>query len=132
MHPATRDKVKLDGLANSEETATINRDEPLVRQEDTIETDINYLIAKYGYHALLGRPQPVYGEFDYTMTLQDHYHAAAKVRQAYDNLPEHVRERYSREEFFAMLSAGAELDLSEPKEPPKEPENANVTEVTKE
>lgn len=125
MHAATRDKTKMNTLENSEETATINNDTPIVRQEDTQEADINFIISKYGYQALLGRPQPTYGEHDFTLTLQDHYAAAGELRGMYERLPEHVQQRYSREEFWTRLGTGEELDLSPAEE-------KSVTEVTKE
>lgn len=129
MIAATRDKTKMDTLKNSDECATVNTDEPLTRQEDAQEADVNYIIAKYGYQALLGRPQPVYGVMDYTLTLQDHYQAAAEIAASYEKLPEHIQARYSREEYLQALVTGEDLDLSEPAPEPK-PEN--VTQVTKE
>lgn len=130
MIAATRDKTKMDTLKNSDECATINEDRPIVRQEETQEADINFIIAKYGYAALLGRPQPTYGAMDYTLTLQDHYQAAAEIAGSYEKLPEHVRDRYSREEYLQRLMHGEEIDLTEPKEPPKPEGNTAAETVT--
>lgn len=127
MIAATKDKTKLDVDKNSAENETVNTDKPLTRQEDAQEADINYLLAKYGHHALMNRPQPVWGEFDYTVTLQQHYEAAAKIRGSYELLPQHVKDRYSSEEFFGRLAAGEDIDLTEEK--PEVPSD-NVTNVT--
>lgn len=117
---ATRSQVDYDPLQNSlDNSIGASEDKKLVREEEAHDADINVIVDKWGPAALLGRPKPTWGlTVDYTVTLQQAYDSAREVSTAYERLPQHVRDRYSPEEFFGRIRDGEEIDLSEPKKEP--------------
>lgn len=126
MHPATRSQVDYDPLENSIDAETHIHDEPITRQEEAANADINNILSKFGIHALQGR-QAIQGALvDFTQGLQEAMTIINEVRGAYERLPEHIKKRYRPEDVETAILAGQPLDLTEPLKEGSD----NVTQVT--
>lgn len=87
-------RTQTDGLGDEVSQATrlhFPGDEPGARQEFKQQTDVNYIMKRYG-----GVPQGLsqFGEVDYTLNLQEALTRASEAKAAYDRLPQELRQRY--------------------------------------
>lgn len=99
-------------------------DEDLARQEYAADADINNIIKRIMAGDTSMLRSTMHGLVDYTAGLTEAYEAAEELRNAYVNLPEHVRVTLTQEDFIAKLAAGESIDVSEKQE--------TVTQVTDE
>lgn len=108
MKPALRTQV--DDLAE-EYSRLIQIDcsdmPDMTRQEFKQETDINYLISRFGANTPLR--QPIYGEIDYDMDLQRALTALSDAKQAIRKLPEPIRTKYAHLHRFIQGIESGEL-----------------------
>lgn len=80
------------GDAESNRTASRHEDEGLVRQEMLETSNINYILSRFG--AMPQQAIPRYGEIDYTVDLQQATAALEDAHDAYQRIPDELREKY--------------------------------------
>lgn len=75
------------------------------RQEFAADTDVNRILARQGVN--IDGAKPVFGEHDFSLTLQDAIHASRDMSQALQRLPAAVRARYKTwPEIFSAVERG--------------------------
>lgn len=93
MHPAIRTQSDYLGDEASLEAGTDSGDAPdMARQEFKDEADINKLLARYGVQPLT--KEPIYGDVDYNLDLQQALAAIDTAGQAWQSLPKNLKEKY--------------------------------------
>lgn len=109
----TEYRTQVDGRQDelSEATGTVPKGpkevEDVARQEFRDEADINVLLKRYGVGNGPPLRDPIYGEVDYDMDLQGAYTAVRTAREAFQRLPEAVRQVYPTwEQVLAGIGAG--------------------------
>jgi len=98
------------------------------RQEFKDDSDINFLIARYGVLTNNGRT-PQYGEMDTDLDLQQAYQAVQVAENAFGDLPPQIRAKYGQWAALAQAIAFGETTLdaeiaalaAKPAETPKDP-----------
>lgn len=110
----TEFRTQIDGRQDelSDATATIPKGpkdvEDVTRQEFRDEADINVLLKRYGVGSGPPLRDPIYGEVDYDLDLMGAYTAVRQAREAFQRLPQDVREAYpSWDQLLAGIGAGA-------------------------
>lgn len=94
MHPAIRTQV--DGLgdeASAKVTIDCSDDVDRARQEFKKETDVNYILTRFGLPAS-GRPM-MFTDVDYTIDLQQAFSAMEQAKHAHRALPDNLRQKYT-------------------------------------
>lgn len=101
-----------------------SHDQDLARQEYAADADINNIIKRImnGDSSMLR--STIHGLVDYTQDLTDAYAAVDALRIAYHDLPEHVRNTMTQEEFIDRLAAGERIETV--------PDEETVTQITDE
>lgn len=115
MEPAERTQV--DGLQEQYSDLTgiaCTPEEDRTRQEFKQEADINDLLRRFG----IGVPQKqtVFAEVDFQLDLQSAYQAVADVKEGWDRLPPHIKQKYPTWEAISdalttgkLVNTGGEL-----------------------
>lgn len=97
----------------------------LARHEQRDAGDINKLLARFrdpitGEYIGVPSRQTFFGELDETVDLEQAIAAKADLQQTWDNLPPHIKQKYSnwRDVLQALESGDIKLTPEEPNEPP--------------
>lgn len=112
MQPAIRTQTDELQDSYSKLTALDCSDLPdRTRQEFKEETDVNYILTRYGANAPL--TQAIYGEVDYNMDLQQSLAAIETAQDAVRKLPWALRDKYYHWEMLmeGMRSGEFKKDL---------------------
>lgn len=89
-------------------------DEGLVRQELAQETETSNILARFGIDALGNGRQVQYGTTDHDLDLQTAIHATWEARDAFQRLPEHLRDKYKNwQNLAAAIEAGETIEQIE-------------------
>lgn len=114
MNPAIHTQIDSDEKrrAISTETGIDCTDDPgITRQEMKNETDVNFILSRFGVNGLNQRPL-VYGETDYTLDLQGAYFAIEAAQAAYSALPDEIKKKYRTwPDFLNAIERGEVKDL---------------------
>lgn len=117
MHPPVKNQVtcydrpddpKLDasdGAPVVEQDGTVTENKDHTRQEFKDESDINYMLSKFG--VTQPRNAPMYGTWDDSIDLQNALAAVEEARVGYRTLPEELRKKFgSMEELLSAVNRG--------------------------
>lgn len=110
MHHAIR--TQNDGLQaqlSLESGVSCPPDEDRCRQEFKDESDVFTILKRHG--GIPSYAQPVYGEVDFDINLQDAYTAVAHTRELFLKLPPDVRAKYGS--WTGVLKALADGELNQ-------------------
>lgn len=131
MHPPVKDHVTCfkrnddpgldasDGAPIEEQDGTVTENKDHARQEFKDESDINYVLSKYGITQ--PREAPQYGTWDDSVDLQTALDSVREAREGFKRLPEELQRKFgTMEEFLAAVNNGSLKILSEDEQPPKE------------
>lgn len=111
------DSFDADSLASG---IAFDPSENMTRQEFKDETDINWLLNKYG--ALPQMREPQFQDVDYDMDLLTAYEAVRQAQTVFGNLPHDIREKFGSWE--SLAAAMADSNRPAPAEPQKVPDVA--------
>lgn len=103
-------------------TISCTKAEDKARQEFKEEADVNYMLSRFGITPTRGAP--TYGEWDDTIDLQSALQSLHDARTAYRDLPENLRNKFTRmEDLLAALENGSLVIKNEdaPAEPAPTP-----------
>lgn len=126
MNPPTKDQADI-GIDNPTidasdnailEDGTDNKD--MARQEYKDESDINYMLSRFGITSPRGAP--VYGEWDDSIDLQIAIESVREARQGYNDLPRELRDKFPTMEEFLRAVDNGELELKPERETPAPPQ----------
>lgn len=112
MHPPTKNQAMLDvdnptlDASDGVELPDGTENKDMARQEFKDESDINYMLSRFGVAPPRGAP--TYGEWDDTIDLQTSIHAVEEAKYAYSKLPESLRNKFnSMEELLTAVQNGS-------------------------
>lgn len=125
MHPPTKDQTDI-GKDNPKIDASdkaiielnngdIIENKDMARQEFAQDADINYMLHRFGLTPARGAP--TFGEWDDTLDLQQALTSVTEARDAYKDLPEELKNKFSSmEQLLDAYHKGA-LIIKEDKAP---------------
>ena len=100
-------------------------DDDKTRQEFRDESDIHYLVNRYG--GIDAHQRPVsFGEVDFDVDLLSAHEVVRAARTQYENLPPHIREKFP--DMLSVIRAhetGTLPDFDVPPQPPTKPEGVS-------
>ena len=118
MMPPVRDQAdigQIDVLTDASKGDT-------ARQEFKEESDINYMLSRFGITQPRGTP--TYGEWDDSIDLQMALESVREAREGFNRLPKELRDKFPRmEDILRAVDNGSLVIKDEPApEPTKTPE----------
>lgn len=127
MHPPTKDQADIgqdNVLLDASDQAVVymqngKEDEPnkdMARQEFKQESDINYMLSRFGITPPRGAP--TYGEWDDTIDLQKAIDMTKKAQVAYRRLPKELRDKFDNMgDFLDAVENGSLVTKDIPPDP---------------
>lgn len=119
MHPPTKDQADIGAENQTLDASDRPDNKDMTRQEWKDEADVNVMLSKFGITQPRGTP--TYGEWDDTLDLQEAITATRMAREAYKDLPEELRSKFtSMEQLLAAIENGSLVITNEeaPIQPP--------------
>lgn len=107
--PRVIQRDQFDGLGDQISEATTHLFDPtqdITRQEYKKETEIDFILQRYGVPQPSGR----FGEFDSSVDLQEAIRLQGELAQAFDRLPDHLRQKYGS--WAAIIDAADRGELT--------------------
>lgn len=121
-------RTQADDLGDEYTAATAINFDPsdpdarsVTRQEFKTDADINTILRKFGVDAF--NKQPIFGDINYDVTLQDALHLLTRANELHRRLPESLRAKYpDRGSILLGLDDGTfQADLEAADNPPPTP-----------
>lgn len=129
MHPAIRTQAdQLNDEASAEAEIRFDREgnQDMTRQEFKTDADINTILKRFGVHGIGGinEKKPEFRTVDYNLDLATAYSAIEQAKQAHNQLPANLRDRFKTwPELLNALDRGELKIITEeaPKDEPQPP-----------
>lgn len=125
MQPPTKDQTTLnvdnptidasDGALLQLSNGEIIENKDMARQEFAKEADINYMLSRFGITQQRGAP--TFGEWDDTVDLQQALTSVTEAREAYKDLPQELKNKFSSMEQLLEAYHNGALVITEDKVP---------------
>lgn len=115
MQPPTKDQSDI-GQDNVTIDCSAPGNKDMARQEFKEEADINYMLSRFGITQPRGTP--TFGTWDDTIDLQTALQSVSDAREAYKQLPENLRAKFTRMEDLLTALENGSLVIKNEEAPP--------------